>query len=258
LGAFKVLCVLLLAMFLAANPAGKADAATPVLYRTSPQKIVCLTIDDGYGRQNVKKALDILRAKNVKCTLFVIGSRLTAMPDLWRQAVQDGHEICYHSMAHKNMSSWKKAAILADVARWNQTAQKVLGPGYVIPKFARLPGGSGHKSQRIQGIFASLGYKLIGWSMDTYTGVARISTANLKVRITRYIKTKTKANSIILTHFNGYDVPAFSAYVGWLKGRCRLGTVSEAFAPPEATPIPTTEPTPAATPPETTPPGEPA
>lgn len=216
---------LLLAMLLQCP----AHAARQVNFRKGLNGFVCLTIDDGYGSQSIRQALDILRAKQVKCTFFVIGSRLSATPDLWRQAIRDGHEICYHSMGHKTVSSWSKSAILQDVRKWNQTAKSVLGQDYVIPKFARLPGGSGHSSERIQGIFDSIGYKLIYWSADTYTGVIRHGTHNLNQRITSYIKQTTVENSIILTHFNNYDVPAIPGYIDWLKSHFRLGKVSDAF-----------------------------
>lgn len=206
-----------------------ANAAKQVNFKNGRNGIVCLTIDDGYGSESVRQALNILRAKKVHCTFFVIGSRLKALPELWRQAVRDGHEICYHSMNHKTMSSWSNASIAGDVRQWNQTAKNVLGQGYQIPKFARLPGGGGHGSQRIQALFDSMGYKLIYWSADTYTGVIRNGTHNLNRRIADYIKSTTRVNSIILTHFNNYDVPAIPGYIDWLKSHFKLGRVSDAF-----------------------------
>lgn len=247
----KALLFLVSFLLVASFPVARADSAQPVLYGKGLNGYVCLTIDDGFSPVYIKQALDLFRAKKVKCTFFVIGSRLKASPDLWRQAVKDGHEICYHSMTHRIMSSWSNAAIVKDLNAWNALAKSVLGANYSIPKFARLPGGSGHKTPRIQKQFASLGYKLIGWSADTYTGVIRLGTKNLKSRITAYIKSRAKPNAILLTHFNGLDVPSMSGYINWLKSHCKLGTISDAFRPPA--PPPTLKPTPKPTPEPTVP-----
>lgn len=250
----KLLFTLFLAVLMLIVPIQTVEAAKPkqANYHTGQNGMVCLTIDDGYSREYIKKALTVLRAKKVKCTFFVIGSRLKAMPDLWRQAVNDGHEICYHSMNHRLLSGWGTAAIINDVKQWNRTAKSVLGASYQIPKFARLPGGSGQHDTRIQKIFTSIGYRLIYWSADTYTGVIRTGYRNLNSRITRYIKSTTRKNSIILTHFNSYDINALPCYIDWLKGHFKLGKISEAFAapapPPTPTPISTSTPVPTITP----------
>lgn len=231
------------------------EASPQTNFRTGLNGIVCLTIDDGYSRKYVQMALDVLRKNHVHCTFFVIGRQLTALADLWRQAVRDGHEICYHSMRHTIMCSWSKERILADLKQWNKTAKSVLGAGYKIPKFARLPGGSGHHSARIQKIFSQLGYKLIYWSADTYTGVIRLSRRNLNARITNYVERTTKKNSVILTHFNCYDAPALSHYIGWLKKHFTLGTVSQAFAKKPVAPAHTPAPSPSSIPSPTAPAG---
>jgi peptidoglycan/xylan/chitin deacetylase (PgdA/CDA1 family) len=220
-----VFCLATAFPFSKAAPASKA-----VNFSRGRNGIVCLTIDDGFNKKSIQTALDVLRRKNVKCTFFIIGRVLKPYAKLWRQAVADGHEICYHSMRHGSQLRWSRAAILRDVEKWNATAHEVLGPEYIIPKFARLPGGAGQHSARIQAVYASIGYKLIYWSSDTYTGVIAKSRRDLNKRITNYIKKTTGKNSIILTHFNGYDVPALPDYIDWLTRNFTLGTVSEAFA----------------------------
>ena len=37
---------------------------------------------------------------------------------------------------------------------------------------ARLPFGIGHQDPRILGIFHEMGYTIVGWNADTYSGVA--------------------------------------------------------------------------------------
>mgnify|MGYP003787793003 CR=1 FL=1 len=226
LKARKIIVSALLAIVLLSTSVA-ANAASLSAVRSVPGNVVCLTIDDGYSKEAIKKDLDLLRAKKVTCTFFVIGNRLAAYPDLWRQAVKDGHEICYHSMNHTAMGSWSDGKILQDLKAWNSTAKRVLGSDYTIPKLARLPGGSGHGNARILKLFNSLGYKLVGWNVDTYTGAMKAGKP-----IPGYVLSKTASGSIILTHFNMSDANAMPQYIDALKRKFTLMKVSTAVYPP--------------------------
>lgn len=235
-----ILVCIMAFLFIAAPYCAYASSAPLKCIKKALNGFVCLTIDDGYGRSNVKKDLDVLRANKVHCTFFVIGSVLKKYPDLWKQAVKDGNEIAYHTMNHTSVSHWSNSKISSDFKTWVKTAKKVLGQKYIIPKFVRLPGGSGSSNQRILKLFKNLGYQVVYWSSDTYTGAVKKHKS-----IDKYIRSKTKTGSVILTHFNSYDVPALPKYIGWLKSHYKLGTLTQAFAPP---PTPTPTHTPTATP----------
>ena len=220
----RAAAILIVLMALAFICAGTAYAKGQKLscVRTVDKGHVCLTIDDGWGEKTVRTVLDVLRKYKVHCTFFVIGSRLNAMPKVWRQAVADGHEICYHSMTHKSELRMSSKAIAADVEKWEKAAHKALGKNYEIPKLARLPGGSGSRNDRILKVFDSKGYKIIYWSMDTF--------AYSNNKIASCIERKTKQGAIILTHFNTRDMRALPKYIGWLNKRFDLCTLSEALA----------------------------
>lgn len=234
------LTLLLAALFLLPARAVGA-AAAPQAINSVPGKVVCLTIDDGYDRKAIQRDLDVLRAKGVHCTFFVIGDNLKGNADLWRRAVADGHEVCYHSMKHKDMSAWSNDRIKRDVDDWNKLAHQVLGANYVIPRLARLPGGGGHRNKRILQLFTGMGYKLIGWNVDTYTGAIRRHRS-----IAAYVTGNTRPGSIILTHFNSQDSSALPGYIDTLRKKYKLVTVSSVLFPSKPTPKPT--PTPAPTP----------
>jgi peptidoglycan/xylan/chitin deacetylase (PgdA/CDA1 family) len=190
----------------------------PEFYQTEalnllPGNYVALTFDDGYSR--IKMILDALRKEGIKCTFFVIGSRLGPARDLWRQAVADGHEICYHSMYHDSFSGKTEEWIRNDITEWEATAKDVLGENYVIPKIARLPGGTGHKSERILKIFNDLDYVVVGWTADS--GVVKEKKPHY---IANYVlRHMAEAGCIMLQHFNSYDGPSVREYAEKLKDR---------------------------------------
>lgn len=206
-----------------------SDAPAPSQIKRLPDSgMVCLTFDDGYSKASIETILGCLRDNDVQCTFFIIGSCLKLYPELWRQAVEDGHEIAYHTMTHHSLNGYNNAKIVADINKWNETAHNILGAGYQIPKIARAPGGSANA--RVRRLFNCLGYKLIYWSSDTYTGVYRSKKSNAGARVAKYIIKNTVVGSISLQHFNKYDAASVSRYIAELKAKFRLGTVSEALA----------------------------
>ncbi len=244
----------LIAVILLILPLSTAEAKTPRPYTRGQKGIVCLTFDDGYGKKSITKILNVLREKDVKCTFFVIGSQLRNLASLWRKAVKDGHEICYHSMNHSYMSKKSNAFIRRDIERWYRTARQVLGKDHPLLNLVRLPGGSGHRSARVMNLYTKAGYKVVGWSSDTMSGVTAKSKRDTNTRIKNYILRTTKANTIILAHFDRYNANALPYYIDKLKARFKLGKVSDAIsaagpAPgyvprPTPTPIPSPKPTP--------------
>ncbi len=205
------------------------SAPSPAQIKRLPNSgIVCLTFDDGYSKASIETILACLRKNDVHCTFFIIGACLKIYPALWRQAVADGHEIAYHTMSHHSLNGYSNEKIIKDINQWNETARRVLGDNYQIPKIARAPGGSANT--RVRRLFNAIGYKLIYWSSDTFTGVYRRHKSNAGARVARYIIKKTAAGSISLQHFNKYDAPSVSRYIAALKAKFRLGTVSEALA----------------------------
>lgn len=218
--------LLCLAVLSGQSSAAQAASAPPPAANRTVDGSVCLTIDDGNSRQAIQRDLDALKAQGVHCTFFVIGSCLRANSDLWRRAVKEGHEVCYHSMHHDYMGGWSDARIAKDLDDWNRTAREVL-KGYTSPKLARLPGGSGSSNQRILRLFESKGYQLVLWNVDTFTGAIKNHRS-----ISAYIKGRTQAGSIILTHFTGQDAAALNQYLGWLKSHFTLTTVSRGLQQP--------------------------
>ena len=194
----------------------KYSKASKAIFAGPKKMHVSITFDDGYDRTAIKKVLDILKEEKLSATFFVIGKNLNQNTDLWKRAVNEGHEVCNHTYYHQLLGKMSDDKIIKEFTDWEEAAEKILGAEYVVRMkrdfpFIRLPGGDGNNNKRILYLAQSLGYKVIGWDTDSYTGVIRQMEKNkqpkdeIAKQVSVYIPKVAKKGSIILMHFNAYD-----------------------------------------------------
>src|SRR3712207_2867320 len=111
--------------------------STPATFAST----VALTFDDGPSPRWTPQVLDILRARGVKATFFVIGANVAAHPQIARRIVAEGHLIANHSYSHPNFDTLSSAAQASEIDRTTQAIRNATG---VRPCFFRGPGGSHH------------------------------------------------------------------------------------------------------------------
>ncbi|OQW45320.1 MAG: polysaccharide deacetylase [Proteobacteria bacterium SG_bin5] len=76
-----------------------------VVERTGARdKLVALTFDDGPDAHWTPKILDILQAKHVPATFFVVGENALENPGLLRRIVAEGNELGNHTYTHPNLA----------------------------------------------------------------------------------------------------------------------------------------------------------
>jgi cellulose synthase/poly-beta-1,6-N-acetylglucosamine synthase-like glycosyltransferase/peptidoglycan/xylan/chitin deacetylase (PgdA/CDA1 family)/spore germination protein YaaH len=66
---------------------------------------VALTFDDGPDAEWTPPILDVLRARRVPATFFVVGASALSHPGLLRRIVAEGHELGNHSYTHPNFAT---------------------------------------------------------------------------------------------------------------------------------------------------------
>src|SRR5262245_15946215 len=69
-----------------------------------PDQHVVLTFDDGPSRWT-EEILDILAARGVKATFFVVGARAAERPDLVKRMYAEGHDVGVHTFTHANLAN---------------------------------------------------------------------------------------------------------------------------------------------------------
>ena len=68
-------------------------------------KILCLTFDDGPNVLYTPRILDVLKAKHVPATFFVVGLNADNYPALIHREFDEGHEIGNHTYSHPNIAT---------------------------------------------------------------------------------------------------------------------------------------------------------
>lgn len=116
-----------------------------VLYISEkPQKteseILYLTFDDGPSKENTDAVLDVLKARNVKATFFVIGEYVRKYPETAKRIAEEGHTIGIHCDVHDYDVLYESVdSYVADFQKAYDTVYEVTG---VEAKLFRFPGGS--------------------------------------------------------------------------------------------------------------------
>ncbi|MFM1794748.1 MAG: hypothetical protein RL642_1133 [Bacteroidota bacterium] len=122
--------------------------------KSTLEKTLYLTFDDGPHPRITPLVLDMLRKYNAKATFFCIGDRVQRYPGIVQNILDDGHAIGNHTQHHLNGWSTPTDTYVHNV---EQAAQ-------LIPsKLFRPPYGRIRRSQINQ--LVEKGFKIIMWSV---------------------------------------------------------------------------------------------
>ena len=152
---------------------------------------IAMTFDDGPNPKNTPKLLDLLAAKHIKATFFVVGECATDYPAIMKRIVAEGHEIGNHSWDHPNFGKSSDAKIRSQVQRTNDI---ILAETGIKPTLLRPPYGSMTPKQR-QWVHDEFGYDIILWDVDPNDW----KEPGVNVVAQRIIS-GTRPGSIILSH----------------------------------------------------------
>ncbi len=184
---------------------------------------IAMTFDDGPHPQNTPRLLDMLRARNIKATFYVIGRSVDLYPQVVRRTVAEGHEIGNHSNTHRLLSKLSDDEIRSELSHCRDAVGRAAG---VQPRTMRPPYGGLLQRQR-EMVYAEFGYPIILWSADPLDwkrpGAQVISSR---------ILTAASAGGIVLAHdLHSQTVDAMPATLDALLHRgFKFVTVSQLLA----------------------------
>ena len=209
---------------------------------------VALTFDDGPNATLTPKLLDLLAARQLKATFFVVGQNAAEYPEILKRIVREGHEIASHSWSHPNLGKMSDEGVRRELQKTDDAIVAAIGKR---PTLMRPPYGSITANQK-RWIHEEFGYRIIMWDVDPLDW-KRPGPSVVTARILK----ETKAGSIILAHdIHAPTIEAMpSTFDQLVKKGFKSVTVTELLAmartPPKPTPspsVPRAEPVPTATP----------
>ena len=182
------------------------------------EKVVALTFDDGPDPLYTGSILDVLKAKEVKATFFILGKNAKENPDLLKRISVEGHEIGNHGYSH----SYTSSQFVRELIRTDEVVYQALNKH---THFYRPPGGIISKSL-IDGV-KEQGQVLTLWSIDSKDWQNPGPT-----RIVQNVVKSSLPGAIILLHDGGekreQTTQALSSIIEQLKQQgYRFVTVSE-------------------------------
>ncbi|HSK07092.1 MAG TPA: polysaccharide deacetylase family protein [Acidimicrobiia bacterium] len=204
---------------IAAPPPGFRGTG-PIERAEVSEPYVAMTFDDGPDPVNTPRLLDILAARGVKATFYVIGEPATVYPDVVRQTLAEGHEVGSHTWSHRFLTTQTSHSIARELIRTEEAVEDAIG---VPPASLRPPYGAVTR-RMTRWIDHQFGYPTVLWSVS-----ARDWENPGPELITERLLAGTTAGSIVLNHDPLTDtVDAMSQTLDRLLDRgFRFVTVSE-------------------------------
>jgi cellulose synthase/poly-beta-1,6-N-acetylglucosamine synthase-like glycosyltransferase/peptidoglycan/xylan/chitin deacetylase (PgdA/CDA1 family) len=185
---------------------------------------IALTFDDGPDPEWTPAILEILKAKHVHATFFVIGENAEANPGLIAQIIADGHELGNHTFTHPNLADTPDEAVALELNATQRLVEALTGRSMRLfrpPYLGDAEPASGDEITPVE-IAQNLGYITVGEHADTEdwqlppprtmikTVMAEITNPNPEIR-----------GNIILLHDSGGDRSRTIEVLGPLIDRLR-------------------------------------
>ena len=148
-------------------PEPEIDESLFVEYRVRVdplQGTIALTFDDGPEPDWTPIILDILQAKGVTATFFVLGWKVDAYPELARRIVDEGHSLQSHAYRHHNLTARSNASVGRLI---DDTARAISDATGTTPVCLRPPAGA--SSRRVAAVAAERGHEIVLWSPNGNT-----------------------------------------------------------------------------------------
>ncbi|MDH3215435.1 MAG: polysaccharide deacetylase family protein [Candidatus Krumholzibacteria bacterium] len=160
------------------------------------EKRVALTFDDGPNPRHTPALLDMLGAKGIRATFFVVGRWARKFPHLLERTVREGHEVGNHSDIHVPLSLLPARLIRREI---NVTERVIVGATGVRPRFLRPP--MGWFNDKVLSIAKKMGYRPVIGSIHP-----RDSNKPGAKFIVDYVLPRVEPGGIIILHDGGRRV----------------------------------------------------
>lgn len=203
-----------------------------VIYESSGSgNEVAITFDDGPNPQITPKILEVLKAKNVKATFFLIGKRAEEYPEVVKQIIAEGHDVGNHSYTHKGLAILLQEkgsqAVIEEIQKGSEAIQKIAtissdGLQFFRPPRLNWDEAVGEVAKPFYGDRVIMSGVCSGdWDWDQSYTWDQNDTAAIDSQARRIVddwKTNTKAGSVIALHDSAeYGLPGHPQHPDWMN-----------------------------------------
>lgn len=175
----KICLVLAVIMLMCIIPVCASAAST--------DKLVAITFDDGPS-SNTPTLLDGLKARDAKCTFFIVGENVANNSATVKRMWQEGHEIASHTYDHANLNTVSNATITSTLSKTDAALDKAIG--FDLKYNLRPPYGNANSN-----VLNTVGTPCFYWSVDTRDWESRNADS-----VYNEIMKNARDGSIILLH----------------------------------------------------------
>jgi cellulose synthase/poly-beta-1,6-N-acetylglucosamine synthase-like glycosyltransferase/peptidoglycan/xylan/chitin deacetylase (PgdA/CDA1 family) len=166
-------------------------------------KAVALTFDDGPDPVWTPKILDVLAAKGVKATFYIIGANAARYPEIVHRLYAEGHDIGNHSYSHRNMFNMSRQEIAVDLNGVQRLLEAEIGVNTILFRapYAISSYREFISAPLLMSTVSELGYLVGGIDVETYDYLSR-NPAQVHERVMRQVL-RANASVTVLMHDGG-------------------------------------------------------
>jgi peptidoglycan-N-acetylglucosamine deacetylase len=176
-----------------------------------------LTFDDGPHARGTPAVLDILAARGVPATFFLVGEQVLRNPSIPAEIVAAGHQIGLHCHRHRNLLRLAPWQVREDIARAQVAIEDATG---LSPKLYRPPYGI--LNATAVRLARRAGRRTLLWTHWGRDWEARATPESITARVTDGVD----AGSVLLLH----DADDYSAPDSWQRTAQALPRVLDVLA----------------------------
>lgn len=152
---------------------------------------VAISFDDGPHPTLTPKLLDILKARNVKATFYVIGKNVAQYPEIVKRMVAEGHEVGNHTWNHPSLTKLSAATVANEIQK---TTRAIIDACGIAPTTMRPPYGATNAALNKR-MAQEFGLPVILWSVDPQDWKIRRAS-----HVSNHLIQHTTAGDILLAH----------------------------------------------------------
>ncbi len=157
--------------------------------KTTTQKVIYLTFDDGPTPKITQWVLSELEKYQAKATFFCIGKNMESHPKMAQKIIAKGHRIGNHTQNHLNGWHTKTSVYVANVLEANQQISKFSNQLLFRPPYGKIKNSQAKALQK-------LGYEIVMWDVLS----ADFDTSISKEKCLNNVIETAKNGSIVVFH----------------------------------------------------------